>query len=49
MIDACAIKHLDYYQQALPFIACLEEGITNIESQGEKCASDLGINWTQIK
>jgi interferon gamma-inducible protein 30 len=48
LIETCAIKKYDLYTQALPFIICLEGDTTDWARSGQKCASQLGLDWNLI-
>ena len=48
LIETCAIKLYDFYSQALPFVICLEANTTNWITQGQKCSSQLSLDWNKI-
>lgn len=48
VIETCAIKKYDFYTQALPFIICLEADTSDWTRSGQRCASQLNLNWNTI-
>ncbi|CAM6001424.1 unnamed protein product, partial [Sphagnum balticum] len=47
-IETCALQKYELYTQALPFIICLETNSDDWKAQGQKCSTQLGLNWTLI-
>jgi hypothetical protein len=48
LIETCAIRKYDLYTQALPFVICLEADSSDWTRSGQRCSTQLGLDWNVI-
>lgn len=48
LIETCVIKKYDFYTKALPFVICLEADTSDWTRSGQRCSTQLGLDWNAI-